>query len=160
MLNFFRNRAAMIKIVFGVVLFFTCVSMVVTLIPGITGDTTDQGPIETAATVGGEKITTADIQMGIQTLGRNSQLPPEMLSLYTEQVLDQLVVEKASVLEAERLGLRVSDQDVLMRLRMIPQLFPNGKFIGQDQYETLIAEQMNTTVPEFERRFRNQILSE
>ena len=49
MLNFFRKRASMIKIVFGVVLFFTCVSMVVTLIAGITGDTTDQGPIETAA---------------------------------------------------------------------------------------------------------------
>ena len=48
MLNFFRRRASMVKIVFGVVLFLTCISMVITLIPGITGDTTDTGAVALA----------------------------------------------------------------------------------------------------------------
>ena len=161
MLNFFRKQASMIKIVFGVVLFMTCISMVVTLIPGITGDSDQgQGPAETVASVGGEKITSYDVQQGLAQLGRSNQLPPEMMSLYTQQILDQLIVDKATVMEAERLGLRVSDQDMLTRLRMIPQLFPNGKFIGRDQYEALVEEQFQISVADFEKRFRDEILTE
>jgi peptidyl-prolyl cis-trans isomerase D len=160
MLKFFRKSASLVKVFFGFMLLAICVSLVVTLIPGITGDSTDSNAIETVADVGGEKITTSDVQQGVQQLGRNSQLPPEMLSLYTEQVLDQLILEKASVLQAERMGLRVSEQDLRMRLQLIPELFPNGKFVGKEQYEALVQERMGSSIADWETRFRNNLMAE
>ncbi|MBI3934407.1 MAG: peptidyl-prolyl cis-trans isomerase [Acidobacteria bacterium] len=150
----------MIKIFFVVLLALMSLSMVITLIPGMTGITTDPNAIEVVAEVGGEKITTFDVQQGVLQLGRNNQVPAEMLWLYTEQVLDQLVLEKASVLQAERMGLRVSQEDLLMRLRLIPDLFPGGKFVGRDQYESMILERFGASVADFENRFRNSLLME
>ncbi|MBI2819615.1 MAG: peptidyl-prolyl cis-trans isomerase, partial [Acidobacteria bacterium] len=95
-----------------------------------------------------------------QQMGRTNQVPAEMLWLYTEQVLDQMVLEKASVLEAERLGLRVAPEDMLMRLRLIPELFPGGKFVGQEEYDAMVQSRFGTSVAAFETRFRNSLLME
>jgi len=160
MLSFFRKRASLIKIFFGFLLALMSVTMVIQMIPGIGGNTMDPNAIEVVAEVGGEKITTFEVQQGIQQLGRSNQVPSEMLWLYTEQVLDQMVLEKASVLEAQRMGLRVSQEDLLMRLRLIPDLYPGGKFVGREQYESMVLERFGTPVADFETRFRNNLLME
>lgn len=160
MLSFFRKRASLIKIFFGFLLALMSVTMVIQMIPGIGGNTMDPNAIEVVAEVGGEKITTFEVQQGIQQLGRTNQVPSEMLWLYTEQVMDQMVLEKASVLEAERMGLRVSQEDLLMRLRLIPDLYPGGKFVGREQYESMVLERFGTPVADFETRFRNNLLME
>jgi peptidyl-prolyl cis-trans isomerase D len=110
--------------------------------------------------VGGEKITTYDVQQGVLQMGRSNQVPSEMLWLYTAQVLDQMVLEKASALAAERMGLRVSEEDLRMRLQLIPELFPDGKFIGREEYEMMVMNRFGTSASEFETRFRNSMLME
>ncbi|HWP85492.1 MAG TPA: SurA N-terminal domain-containing protein, partial [Terriglobia bacterium] len=160
MLNFFRRSALMVKIFFVVLLALMSLSLVITLIPGMTGITTDASGIEVVAEVGGEPITSWQVQQGVLQMGRNNQVPSEMLWLYTDQVLDQMIMEKAVVLEAERMGLRVTEDDLRRRLRMIQELFPGGKFVGQQQYEDMVLSRFGTSVEEFETRFRNGLLRE
>ena len=156
MLNISARRA---KIVFGVLLALVCVSMVITLIPGV-GTPADPNAIQVVAEVGGEPITSYDVQRGVQEMARSNSLPPEMTWLYTEQVLDQLVLEKAAVMEAGRMGLRASQDEVRARLRGIPELFPEGRFVGQEIYTDLVLQRFGTSVPEFEQRVHASILLE
>jgi peptidyl-prolyl cis-trans isomerase D len=162
MLSFFRKRAAVVKIVFGVLLVLVCVSMVITLIPGLPGGgtTADPAAIEVVAQVGGERITTFDLRQNLMQTARANNIPSEMIWLYAQQLLDQMVLEKATVQEAQRLGLRVSDEELRTRLRQVPELFPQGRFVGQQQYEDLVIERFGVSVEQFEQRFRDSLLTE
>jgi peptidyl-prolyl cis-trans isomerase D len=62
--------------------------------------------------------------------------------------------------EAERLGLRVNDEelrDELQHGRYAQVFFPEGKFIGQDEYEARLR-QADISVPEFEQEVKSEIL--
>ncbi len=159
MLNFFRKRASMVKIVFGVLLFLVSVSMVVTLIPGM-GGSTDPLAVDLVAKVGNDRITTLDLQLQVQQMARSNAIPQDMMWLYTRQVLDQMVMDKVTTQEAERLGLGVSEAELRSSLRQIPDLFPGGKFVGQQQYEGMVLNRFGTTVEQFEERFRGSVLQQ
>lgn len=58
-----------------------------------------------------------------------------------QQILAQLVDERAALAEAERLGLTVSDAEVAQRIYTIPAFQENGRFIGQTRYQQLLASQ-------------------
>jgi len=160
MLSFFRRSALMVKILFLSLAGLVALSMVVTLIPGMIGFSADPAAIQVVAEVGNEEITTFDVQQQVMQMGRTNQVPAEMLWLYTAQVLDQMVLEKASVLAAERMGLRVTEADLRMRLRLIPELFPQGQFVGPEEYEMMVQNRFGTSVGAFETRFRNSLLME
>ena len=130
MLKIFRQRESLQKIVFGIILFLTVVGMVVYLIPGFTGLTDDPTTTAVVAEVGGERIRAFDLQQSVLEVSRRNRIPSEMMASYTAQILDEMVLEKASVREAERLGLRVTEPELVERLRQIPDLFPGGKFVG------------------------------
>ncbi len=159
MLNIFRRRDLTIRILVGSILVLVSLTMVITLIPGI------MTPLTSVATgvvaeVQGDSITTVELQQSVMQLTRESRIPPEMVWLYTEQVLDEMLMEKAILHEADRLGVRVSEQDMVQRLRQIPELFPDGKFVGQEQYDTIVFNRFGVPVAEFERRFRNSIITQ
>ena len=62
--------------------------------------------------------------------------------------------------EADKLGIRATDDDVRQYLHTGPTgevLFPNGKFIGEDQYAALISERLNMSVKEFEDSIKTDI---
>jgi len=141
-------------------LILVCVSMVITLIPGMTGTTTDPTVGKVVAKVGSQEITTTELQQGLQNLTRTGRVPAEMVSSYSSQVLDQLVMEKATRQEAERLGIQVTEAQLQQRLRQIPDLFPSGKFVGKEQYENLVYERTGDSVSEFERKFHAVLINE
>lgn len=58
-----------------------------------------------------------------------------------QQILAQLVDERAALAEAERLGITVSDAEVAQRIYTIPAFQENGRFIGQTRYQQLLASQ-------------------
>ena len=61
-------------------------------------------------------------------------------------------------MEAERLGLQVSDADVAESIRqMVPSLFPDGKFVGKDAYAAMLAQQ-NMTIDQFESDLKRQVM--
>ena len=109
------------------------------------------------AEVGKDTITLAEAQRLIQATVRGRQLPPEILPTYIPQMVDQMVTERAMAMEAERLGLQVTDAEVADSIRqMVPSLFPDGKFVGKEAYAGMLAQQ-NMTIDQFESDLKRQI---
>jgi peptidyl-prolyl cis-trans isomerase D len=76
-------------------------------------------------------------------------------------VLSQMVDEQVAVLEAERQGIKVSDDELAQRIFAIPGLQENGRFIGEARYEALLRQQRPPlTKSQFEERFRRSIMVE
>ena len=78
-----------------------------------------------------------------------------------QQILQQMVDERAAQAEAGRLGLTVSDQEVAQRIYAIPAFQENGVFIGSARYQQVLASQrppLSTT--EFEGSVRRSLVAE
>ncbi len=109
------------------------------------------------AEIGKDTITLAEMQRLIQATMRGRQLPPEILPTYIPQMVEQMVTERAMAMEAERLGLQVTDAEVADAIRqMVPSLFPDGKFVGKEAYAAMLAQQ-NMTIDQFENDLRRQV---
>jgi peptidyl-prolyl cis-trans isomerase D len=72
-----------------------------------------------------------------------------------QQVLQQMIQEKAEISEAERNGISVTDSEVRAQIMAIPGLQENGQFIGEQRYRQLLAQQTPPMTPgEFEQSVR------
>src|SRR5258707_690659 len=83
-----------------------------------------------------------------------------LLPYFASQAAEQLINEKALVAEAHRMGLHVSDdelRDELQHGQLGSMLFPDGKFVGQEEYENFV-QRNDMTVPQFERLEKDYIL--
>jgi peptidyl-prolyl cis-trans isomerase D len=85
-------------------------------------------------------------------------MPPELLSIYVPQMVNQLIDERMMVYEADRLGLKVSAEDVDSAIidQMPPQLIKDGKIDG----DTLNAmlQQDGMTMAQLRTDTRRQLL--
>src|SRR3989304_6214120 len=131
MLRIFRSQKTAIRLFVGGILVLVALSMVIYLIPGFTGMSDDPTISETVAEVAGEKIRTFELQQTVTQVSQANRIPSEMMGLYTSQVLNDMILEKVSLREARRLGLQVAESELATRLRQNPDLFPGGKFVGQ-----------------------------
>jgi peptidyl-prolyl cis-trans isomerase D len=78
-----------------------------------------------------------------------------------QQILQQMVDERASLAEAERLGIKVSDEEVRQQILTIPAFQDNGAFIGQQRYQQLLNSQRPPMTPsEFEDGVRRSLVVE
>ena len=76
-----------------------------------------------------------------------------------QQVLQQMIQEKAELAEAERAGITVSDAEVRAQIVAIPGLQQNGQFIGEDRYRALLAQQNPPMSPaDFEQSVRESLM--
>jgi peptidyl-prolyl cis-trans isomerase D len=165
MIRFLQTPGPIKKVVLGGTLLVICGAMVITLVPGGL-DFGFSGPGKgVLAKVAGEDITTQEVdrqarQMLQQQLPRGGAQAAMLLPLFASRAADTLINQKAILAEAHRLGLRATDDEVrdeLQHGRYAAAFFPEGKFIGQDQYEARIQE-ADLTVPEFEQIVKDEIL--
>ena len=112
-----RNR--WIKITMSVILVVICVSMVVTLVPGLVGGAVDTTSPDTIASVDGQKISVIDVQTQLNQLTQGQNVPAMLKGLYAKQVLDQMVFQNALNVEAERLGMAVTPEEQAERIKQI-----------------------------------------
>ena len=76
-----------------------------------------------------------------------------------QQVLQQMIQEKAELAEAERHGITVTDAELGAQIMAIPGLQENGQFIGEQRYRQLLLQQNPPmTVDEFERSVRESMM--
>ena len=76
-----------------------------------------------------------------------------------QQVLTQMIDEEVAVVEAERQGLEVSDDELAQQIFAIPGLQENGRFIGEARYEALLRSQVPPiNRAQFEDRMRRSLL--
>ncbi len=155
------------KIVLGALLVVICGGMVITLIPGGFGSNFGFGapPAGVLATIGDQSVTVLEVQraarqMVQQQFPRGGPQAAMLIPYFTRQAAQQLINEKAMVAEAHRLGLRTNDdelRDELQHGQLGATLFPDGKFVGQEQYEDFV-QRNDMTVPQFEARVGDFIL--
>ncbi len=160
MLKAFQKRNKWKNFVFGSILVLIALSMVLYLIPGVTGFGSDPAFTGVVAEVQGEQIQAFELQQALFQFGLQNRIPAELMELYSTQILDNMLLERATLREAEQLGLQVSETELVQQLRRIPDLFPDGNFVGRQAYEDIVYTRFHVTLPEFERQLRNSILRE
>jgi peptidyl-prolyl cis-trans isomerase D len=76
-----------------------------------------------------------------------------------QQILQQMIDEQAALDEAERQGIRVSDEELAQQIFSIPGLQENGRFIGEVRYEQLLRSQRPPmTKGDFEANLRRSMM--
>jgi peptidyl-prolyl cis-trans isomerase D len=173
MIRFLQTDNRITKALLVVIIGAASVSMCVYLIPGLMA-----GGSTSATTFAvvypnwysrylstGDEVSQVKVeQVARQQLQqRNPQYAdnPMILNFFEAQVGQQLVQQQVLLQEAAKLGIRASSDDVSQYLRTGPTgevLFPNGKFIGQDQYQALIAQRLNMSITDFEESIKTDIV--
>lgn len=167
MIRQLQNAGPTVKIILGALLVLICASMAITLIPGGIGSSFGFGapPAGALATIGDQTVTVLEVQREARAMIRQ-QFPkggPQaamLLPYFASRAAEQLIDQKALVAEARRIGLRVNDDELRDELQHGPlgaRLFPDGKFIGQEEYEALL-QSADLTVPQFEAQEKEFIL--
>jgi peptidyl-prolyl cis-trans isomerase D len=147
-----------VRIMLGLVVGVLGVGMLLYLVPQGTSDLSGSDAV---AQVGDQTISVADVQDQLSRISRNGQIPQALVPLYTQQVLDQLIFQKSLALEAQRLGLRVTDEEHADLLRkLVPTAFTGDTFIGMDRYTAEVQARFQMTVPQFESEVKNELLQE
>ena len=170
MIRFLQTPGPLKKIILSALLLIICGGMVITLIPGGLGsDLLGQPSQGVVAKVAGQDITTQEVRDHARALAEQQvaqygpmgkQLLPMIMPRAIAQSVEQMITGKSIVAEAERMGLKATSADVrdeLQNGRFSATLFPGGKFIGEQEYESLLAKN-NLTVATFEEDVKNEIL--
>ena len=75
------------------------------------------------------------------------------------QILQQMVDEQATLVEAERHGISVSDEELAQQIFTIPGLQENGRFVGERRYELILRSQTPPlTKGAFEQNMRQGLM--
>ncbi len=162
----------MVKALIAVVIGAASVTMVLYLIPGLSGmgasspdtyavvyphwysrilssgDTIKQARVE--------QITESQLQQRGPQYANNQML----VQFFEQQVGQQLVQQEVLLQEAHKLGISATKDDVIEYLQTGPTgevLYPDGKFIGDDAYRQLIDERLHESVTDFEDAIKDEI---
>src|SRR5208337_2151370 len=137
-----RNREAVKKYLLIFFLSIVSIGMVITLAPIPTGDTS-RVESNVLASLGGSNITTADLQRNIQMRFRNSPQADQskIIPAVAGSLLDEMVLQRALIIQAKKMGIEVSDAELGQTLQSIPWLMQNGSFIGLDRYQDVIYQE-------------------
>jgi peptidyl-prolyl cis-trans isomerase D len=156
MFDLFRSRDKAVRFFLSALLLIVALSMVTYLIPSYGSG--DRGTDGVLAKIGKDTVTMREAQLAIQAQLRGRTVPPDLISLYIPRIVDEIITQRSLVYEATRLGLTVTDEETQNAIRgAIPQLFQDGKFVGREAYEALLAQQ-NLSIPEFEAEMQRQVL--
>jgi peptidyl-prolyl cis-trans isomerase D len=168
MIRFLQTPGPIKKIILGGLLTIISVFMVITLVPGF-GSTDffgSKGPARgIVANVAGTDITSLEVQRQArqevrQQFPRGGAQASMLLPFFASRAAQQLIQRQAILAEAERLGLRATDEEVrdeLQHGRYAGTFFPGGNFIGQVAYEEML-QQNDLTTTQFERSVKEDVL--
>jgi peptidyl-prolyl cis-trans isomerase D len=166
MLDRMRRHRDWLKWSLGLV----CVAFVLFYIPDfLRGTGADAASSDTVAKVEGREITSGEFRRTYQAqlqayrsaYGNNmSEQLLKQLGI-DQQILQQMVDERAALAEADRLGISVSDEEVRQRIFSMPAFQENGGFIGDVRYQQLLRMQRPPMAPsEFEDNVRRGLAVE
>jgi peptidyl-prolyl cis-trans isomerase D len=163
MLDRMRRHKAWLKWSLGLVV----LAFVIFYIPDfLRGASTDPSVTGAVATVQGQEITANEFRRTYQAqleayrnaygASMNEQLLKQLG--IDQQILQQMVDERAALVEADRLGISVNDEEVRQRILTMAAFQQNGQFIGQQLYQQLLRSQRPPMTPaEFEENVRREI---
>ena len=162
MIRFLQTKGRVQRVLLVGFLSIVCIMMVVTLVPGgILNDVGSRGVgANSVAKVDGQDVTNQEVDQVARNMMQQRHIPEQFKPYILPQAVDAVVMQKVYLREAKRLGLEASDEDLRYEMQhggFAQVLYPNGSFIGADQYRDLIATQFNLSVPQFEAELRNEL---
>ncbi len=162
MLDRMRRHRNWLKWSLGLV----CLAFIIFYIPDFLRSSGADASGDTIATVEGQDITAGEFRRTYQAQlqayrsaygGNMSEQLLKQLGI-DQQILQQMVDERAALAEADRLGISVSDAEVRHRIFSMPAFQDNGGFIGEQRYQQLLRMQRPPmTAAEFEDGIRRQL---
>ena len=167
MIRFLQKDSRVIKGVFIAIIAVACITMVITLVPGIFADT--QGTSNAYATIHGSgllgrfssrEITTPEVTQVAQRIMQQRKYPDAALPYIMPQAAQALIQREILMQEATRMGLRVTDNDLRYQLQNGPfanYIFPKGVYIGDDKYADFVQNAFNMSKADFEKQFKDEI---
>ncbi|HWG37727.1 MAG TPA: SurA N-terminal domain-containing protein, partial [Terriglobales bacterium] len=160
MLNFFRRRDTVVRVMLGGFLVVICVAMVMFLIPQGAGSDTGLPPgQQTVASVNGTPILGNQLTTQLTRYENGQQIPPQLVPMLGQEILRQLVIQQALVDQARSLGLTPTNAEIVQAAQQqFPELYPGGKYVGDDQAAQLLS-QLQMTLPQFEDQMRQQLMT-
>ncbi|HEV2306035.1 MAG TPA: peptidyl-prolyl cis-trans isomerase [Candidatus Acidoferrales bacterium] len=115
---------------------------------------------DAVATIGGENISIVDVRQQFAEQTRGQNVPAVLQGLYMRQVLDQMVFERLMELEAQRLGIQVTPEEITQRIKeLLPTAFPGGNWVGAERYAQEVQMRAGMSVPQFEDFVRKDVLA-
>ncbi len=160
MLDLFRKQKAASKWILGIITGIMALGMAVFFIPAPTTVGTDLSNT-TLAKVGKSEISSSEYEAMFRRFMKNSNYPKDIQFLkqvgVPKQLLDQMIVQKLLIQEAQRFGLNASDREVRDRILSNPAFQQFGGSINMDVYARVL-QQSGTTIDEFESNTRDQIM--
>jgi peptidyl-prolyl cis-trans isomerase D len=170
MIRFLQQDSRITKFIFWAIIVVVAAFMVITLVPGIFSDGPSDGSGTYAIVKNGgyfgrvltvnEPITTQQVQRLASRMLQQQKLPDMLMPYVMKRAADSLVQEQMLSYEADRLGLKVTDQDLRTELQkgaFGEYLFPSGQFIGEDRYANFVSMQFNMSVAEFESTLKREL---
>lgn len=160
MFDLFRRRDKAVRYLLGGVLLMIAFSMVITLIPGFGSSTPTDDRNDIVAKIGDHSVTVREAVTSVQNVMRRQNVPPSAVKSIVDNFLDSMISSRVMALQADKLGLALSDKELAETIRSrVPQLFPNGQFMGREAYEAFLA-QNGMNVADFEMNVRRSIAVE
>jgi peptidyl-prolyl cis-trans isomerase D len=163
MLDRMRRHMSWLKWSLGLV----CLAFIIFYIPDfLRGSGADAASGDTIAKVEGQDITTGEFRRTYQAQlqayrsAYGSNMSEQLLKQLgiEQQILQQMVDERAALAEADRLKIEVSDEEVRGTILSMPAFQENGVFIGDQRYQQLLRLQRPPmTASEFEDNVRRQL---
>jgi peptidyl-prolyl cis-trans isomerase D len=173
MIRFLQAKdSRIVKAIFVIIIAVVSVGMVIYLIPGLAGmgvSTADTYAmiyphwysrfLSSGVVVSQEHVATVarrEAQQNPQYLEN-----PGTMRMIEQQVGQQEVRDQILLIEADKLGITASSEDVnrfLHQGQLGEVLFPNGQFIGPESYTAFITGRFNMSVPEFEQEIQQLII--
>src|SRR5205809_1209058 len=166
MLDRMRRHKNWLKWSLGLV----CLAFIIFYIPDfLRGTGADAASSDTIAKVQGHEITAGEFRRTYQAqlqayrAAYGANMSEQLLKQLgiEQQILQQMVDERAALAEAERVGIQVSDEEVRQRILSMPAFQENGQFIGEQRYLQLLRMQRPAmTSSEFEDNIRRSLTVE
>ena len=122
---------------------------------------------DTVATVQGREITSGDFrrvydaQLQSYRNAYGGSVSEQLLKQLgiDQQILEQLVNQQAALTEADRLGIKASDEEVRQRIFSAAAFQENGAFVGEQRYQQVLRSQRPPQTPaQFERSVREELV--
>ena len=172
MIRILQQDNKIVKAVFAVIIGAAVITMVITLVPGIfdnagggNNNVANYATVHSPGPFGrifGETVPVLQTEVTREAQAQlQQQRLPAFLLPYMESQAGQILVSRAILkIEADKLGLGVSNSDLAAFLhqgQLGAVLFPNGNYIGDDQYMNFVQNQLGLTRTAFEDLLRNDL---
>jgi peptidyl-prolyl cis-trans isomerase D len=170
MIRFLQQDSKVTKAIFTVIIAAAIVAMVIYLVPGLL-DTEGSSDASLYATVHqpgilnryfGEStdIKTEEVSRLAARQLQQQKLPDFLLPYMMSRAGQVLIQRSILKQQADAMHLQVSDEDLLRELKSGPfaqYLFPNGQYIGDEQYMNFVNTAFGTNRTDFENQVKEDM---